>query len=122
MTGVNQSTHVERYWPFFDLKKAFDTVCHEILFLKLPFYGSSQQSTNFIKGYLSAILFAFNILTLHLIKWTHLNVSIGPLLFIIYNDFCFLYLTSKVILFADDTSLSIEYEDIAELKKTVNID
>ena len=40
---------------------------------------------------------------------------LGPLLSIIYiNDFLFLNLKSKVILFADDTTLSIEYEDIAK--------
>ena len=48
---------------------------------------------------------------------------LGLLLFIIYiNDFCFLNLTSRVILFADDTTLSIEYEYIAKLKNIVDID
>ena len=77
---------------FADLKKAFDTVDHDILVKKLELYGIKDSTLWWFISYLSNRTPACKIGTTyalnHLKKYVHTGVlqgpNLGPLLFLIY--------------------------------------
>jgi hypothetical protein len=107
---------------FLDLKKAFDTVNHEILLDKLRLYGVKGVANDWFKNYLSNRKQLVQIPSGE--KSTFLTVNIGvpqgsvlgPLLFLLYmNDLAFCVPDLFTILFADDTSLSLAGPDYDQL-------
>ena len=50
---LNVDTGENNLTVFFDIKKAFDTIDHNILLLKLDYYGISKEELPFLKSYLS---------------------------------------------------------------------
>ena len=113
---------------FLDLSKAFDTINHTLLIIKLKLYNFDDNAIKLINDYLAD---RFIVVTINGIqsKKEPLNIGVpqgsvlGPLLFIIFvNDMCYLPVISKSILFADDTTISFANDNIQKLIDTLKND
>ena len=113
---------------FIDLKKAFDTIDHNILSNKLYHYGMRGISNDWIKSYLEnrkqfvqyddAISDYKEILC-----GVPQGSILGPKLFILYiNDICNISEIMKFVLFADDTNILCKHENYVSLCELVNIE
>ena len=111
---------------FLDLKKAFDTVDHNILLAKLKQYGIRGDTHRWFESYLSnrKQSVEYNNFKSDTKTITHgvpQGSIIGPLLFIIYmNDFSRSSDLLFSILFADDTSVFIEATNFENISKILN--
>ena len=110
---------------FLDLKKAFDTVDHTILFKKIHQYGIRGNLNKWFENYLAnrSQYVSYNGKTSDI-----QNVScgvpqgsiLGPLLFILYiNDFSNVSDILYYVLFADDTNVFLNGRDIHKLINTM---
>ena len=111
---------------FLDFSKAFDTVNHDILFKKLELYGIRGTSLCLFKSYLTN--------RYQYVEYNNENSSrskivcgvpqgsiLGPLLFLIYiNDPP--RVSNKVfsLMFADDSNIFIEGNDILKIQNELN--
>lgn len=96
---------------FLDFRKAFDSIKHDVLLQKLPFYGIRGIPLDLIRNYLShrvqyTVINGFQS-ELKQIKYGVPQGSIlGPLLFLLYiNDLVNIAQTPDIILYADDTNV-----------------
>ena len=106
---------------FLDLKKAFDTVDHDILLRKLRAYGIRGKAGDWFQSYLNNRK-QFCSLNGQQSKARDVTCGIpqgsclGPLLFIIYlNDLEKCLKFSRASIYADDTSITIAWDDVAKL-------
>ena len=112
---------------FIDLRKAFDTVNHEILLNKLEHYGIRGNMLKWFQSYLSHCkqYVSVNGQSSELLAITcgvPQGSVLGPLLFLIYiNDLPNISKVLNFYLFADDTNIYYESDDsLQELEKVIN--
>ena len=105
-----------------DLRKAFDTLNHDILLKKLYVYGIRGISLDLLKSYLSnRMQYVFNKDIKSNLKNIKCGVPqgsvLGPILFLLYiNDLPNISSIFKPILFADDTTLIFSDTSISKLE------
>ena len=111
---------------FIDLKKAFDTVNHNILLSKLEHYGVRGCALQWFRSYLSdrkqyVSVNGSNSNLLQISCGVPQGSVLGPLLFLLYiNDLPNVSKKLKFYLFADDTNIYCESSDLSNLIKIVN--
>ena len=111
---------------FLDLRKAFDLVDHNILFLKLEKYGIRGAALNWFNSYLKdRVQYVMVNCSLSEI-FTLLNIAVlqgsilGPILFLIYNNDLFSCNNLFNILFVDDTTALTKGKNIEDLSNFIN--
>ena len=113
---------------YIDLRKAFDTVNHDILLNKLSILGVKRKNFNWIQNYLkdrSQRTLVNNICSSNAeVRCGVPQGSVlGPLLFLIYvNDMQNILLRSKHYLYADDTVIFISGTNTADVVNKLQID
>ena len=113
---------------FLDLKKAFDTVDHNILLSKLERCGVRGTALKWFQSYLYGRKQVCRINNTESSKTNlHCGVpqdsNLGPLLFLIYiNDLPHCLQTTTASMFADDTNLSCTGRTSADIEYKINKD
>lgn len=111
---------------FVDLKKAFDTVNHDILLSKMNFMGFRGPVLEWFRSYLSNRVIYVDVGGVFSTR-KHINIGIpqgsvsSALLFLLYiNDMCTISDKLKFSHFADDTTVSMVGRDVDALCREIS--
>ena len=113
---------------FLDLKKAFDTVDHQLLLTKLEYIGIRGHALEWFKSYLVnrfQVVYTNGVLSEKAILRCGVPQGsiLGPLLFLIYiNDLTTMADYATVRMYADDTNMTFTACSIPELQHDMDID
>ena len=113
---------------FLDLKKAFDTVDHQILLRKLHMYGLDINSVKWFESYLSGQIQQTKVNGClsdirHMSHGVPQGSILGPLLFIIYiNDLSEYLSETRTSLYADDTAIYCSSSSVIDIVLSLRID
>jgi hypothetical protein len=121
--ALNEKKHIIAI--FCDLRKAFDTVDHDILLKKLYKMGIRGIELDWFKDYLNnrkqfVFLDGKSSSLLNILTGVPQGSILGPLLFLLYINDLPLCSDLMSILFADDTTLSAAGDDLTNLTDFVN--
>ena len=111
---------------FIDLKKAFDTVNHELLLKKLYFYGLRGIAIEWITTYLTnrkqyVMAHGHSSSMRYITCGVPQGSVLGPVLFLLYiNDICNISNFVKFVLFADDTNIFCSSNSLHDLQNLLN--
>ena len=111
-----------------DLTKAFDMIDHPTLIKKLQNFGFGSSTISFLRNYLSDRTFKVKVNnktsdSYKLIKGVPQGSILGPLLFTLYvNDLPNVVKDSRVVLYADDTTLFTSNKYPAKIQEDLNQD
>ena len=105
-----------------DLQKAFDTIDHNILLLKMPSLGFSREVIDWYKSYLSSRKFHVNVhdkfsTSADLRCGVPQKSFLGPLLFLLYINDMPQAVDCDLFLYADDTCLLFQHKDLERIKE-----
>ena len=108
-----------------DFQKAFDTINHEILIKKMECLGFSKDITLWFKSYLSNRKFKVNLNQIfsepgNLLCGVPQGSILGPLLFLLYINDMPQSVNCELLLYADDTCLIFQHNDIKEIENQLN--
>ena len=113
---------------FIDLKKAFDTVDHEILLNKLNYYGVRGKELSWFRSYLYNMK-QFCRVNGHTSATEGVGCGVtqgsclGPLLFLVYvDDLPYCLKTSDVAMYADDTTIYYSSPSMNDINTAINAD
>ena len=112
-----------RYLVFLDIKKAFDTVDHQILIQKLDHYGFQGNELDFIESYLEnrqqcCQIEGYTSSMRRLCCGVPQGSILEPLLFILFmNGLPSAVPDVNITMYADDTGIDTAFRTVGEIKQ-----